>query len=59
MPPRRVANNLIKFAIPFAIKPNVIRAIGPIPAIIAVTTVITFLVPSLKLLNFSKTLPKN
>ena len=50
---------MIRFATPLATKPNVIRAIGPIPATTAVTIAIAFLVPSPRLLNFSNNLETN
>ena len=47
------------FATPLARRPNAIRAIGPIAPIATVITVIAFLVPSDKLLNFSRTFAAN
>ena len=53
------ANSLIMFAAALAIKPNVIRRIGPIPPTATVNIVKNFLLPSPKLLNFSKTFDAN
>ena len=54
-PWRKIITPLSPFAIALAIKPNVIKKIGPIAPIPTVKKVISFLLPSERLLNFSKT----
>ena len=52
-------NILIMLATAFAIKPNVIRSTGPIPATATVNIVKNFLLPSPRLLNLSRIFPTN
>ena len=52
-------NILIILATAFAIKPKVIRRIGPTPATATVNIVKNFLLPSPRLLNLSRIFPTN
>ena len=58
-PFRSVTNNLIIFAAPFAIKPNVINIAGPIRPTMPINFTIPPFTPSLSPLNFSSILPIN
>ena len=59
IPPRSSANSFITFAAPFIRIPNVISATGAMAPRTAVIIVTTFLVPSLKPLNFVNSFPTN